>query len=115
MSHPNKLRTIKIVHTAVWGFFVISIIAIPMCAARGRFGTAAVLIGVVFVEVLVLISNRWRCPLTEIAARYTKDRRHNFDIYLPELVARFNKQIFGFLYVAGTAFAIIRWLGAVRW
>jgi len=56
---------------------------------------------VVFVEVLVLVFNRMRCPLTGVAARYTDDRRDNFDIYLPEWVARHNKTIFGTLYVAG--------------
>jgi hypothetical protein len=29
-----------------------------------------------------------RCPLTGIAARYTDDRRDNFDIYLPPWLAR---------------------------
>ena len=41
------------------------------------------------------------CPLTSIAARYTDDRRANFDIYLPEWLARHNKAVFGALYVAG--------------
>ena len=58
-------------------------------------------IGIVFIEVLVLIANKWRCPLTGVAARYTDDRRDNFDIYLPEWLARHNKLIFGVLYVVG--------------
>ena len=32
----------------------------------------------------MLVVNRWRCPLTSAAERYTTDRRANFDIYLPE-------------------------------
>jgi hypothetical protein len=44
-----------------------------------------VLIAVVSVEVLILIANGWRCPLTAVAARYTDDKRDNFDIYLPAL------------------------------
>jgi hypothetical protein len=45
--------------------------------------------------VLVLIANDESCPLTGVAARYTVDRRDNFDIYLPEWLARHNKLIFG--------------------
>jgi hypothetical protein len=46
-----------------------------------------------------------------LAARHTDDRRANFDIYLPEWLARYNKQLFGPLYVAGMVFALLRWLG----
>ena len=54
--------------------------------------------------------NRMRCPLTGVAARYTDDRRANFDIYLPEWLARSNKQIFGILYAAAVLFLVARWL-----
>ncbi len=45
-----------------------------------------------------------------MAARYTEVRRDNFDIYLPLWMARYNKLIFGTLYVAGLAFALVRWV-----
>jgi hypothetical protein len=54
----------------------------------------------------VLLFNRMRCPLTGVAARYTDDRRDNFDIYLPEWLARHNKTIFGTLYVAGVLLTV---------
>jgi hypothetical protein len=57
----------------------------------------------------VLVVNGFRCPLTDVAARYTDDRRDNFDIYLPLLIARYNKQIFGTLFVAGILFTILMW------
>jgi hypothetical protein len=62
----------------------------------------------------VLAVNRWRCPLTPIAARYTEDRRANFDIYLPEWLARYNKEIFGTLYLAGVVLLVVRWVGAAN-
>jgi hypothetical protein len=40
------------------------------------------------------------------------DRSANFHIYLPEWLARYNKQIFGPLYVAGVAYGVVRYLGA---
>lgn len=103
------LRVIKLVHTIAWIFFASCILAIPFFAWRNDYRAAFVLIGVVAVEVFVLLLNGWHCPLTPVAARYTTDRRDNFDIYLPAWLARHNKLIFGALYVVGIAYTIARW------
>ena len=67
------------------------------------------LTGIVLVELLVLVLNGWQCPLTNVAARHTADRRANFDIYLPAWLARHNKTIFGSLLVAGEVIVLLRW------
>ena len=105
----NRLVSIKVVHTLVWAIFAVCIFAIPVFAWRGEFRAAVILIGLVFLELLVLLVNRWRCPLTNVAARYTEDRRDNFDIYLPEWIARHNKTIFGTIYVVGIVTTLVRW------
>lgn len=105
------LRIVRTVHTIVWAFFVTCIVAIPIMAWHERHTAAFVLALVVFVECVVLLFNHWRCPLTDVAARYTADRRDNFDIYLPEWLARLNKHVFGGLYVAGIVYALARWRG----
>ena len=106
MRAEHALTAVKVVHTIVWAFFASCVLAIPVFAWRGHLRAATVLIAIVFVEVLVILLNRWRCPLTPLAARYTEDRRDNFDIYLPEWLARHNKLIFGTLYVAGIAMTL---------
>lgn len=93
-----RLRAIKLLHTLIWAAFAGFILAIPVLVARRQLGIAAALAAIVMVEVIVLALNRWTCPLTPVAARYTDDRRANFDIYLPEKLARYNKHIFGPLY-----------------
>jgi len=92
-------------------FFAGCIIAIPIFGFIRRYSEAFVLVGVVLIEVVILVSNRWRCPLTAVAARYTDDRRDNFDIYLPEWLARHNKLIFGLLFLGGVLFIFGRWAG----
>jgi hypothetical protein len=52
--------------------------------------------------------------LTGLAARYTEERAANFDIYLPEWLARHNQSLFGALFVAGGLFTLWRWLAARR-
>lgn len=101
-----RLRFVKAVHTLVWASLATCVIAIPVLAWRGEFAWAFALIGVLLVETLLLLVNGWRCPLTDIAARYTDERRDNFDIYLPEWLARHNKLIFGGLYVFGILFTL---------
>ena len=105
-ARPRALVAVKLLHTFAWVFFVGCIVALPLAAWRAEFGVAAWLAAIVMVEVVVLAANRWACPLTAVAARYTHERAPNFDIYLPSWLARWNKHIFGPLYVAGLVFAL---------
>jgi hypothetical protein len=119
VSEPDRhrfgaLRAIRLVHTLIWAFFAGCIVAIPILALQNRYAAAAVLSGVVLVEVVIIVANAWRCPLTGVAARYTEDRRDNFDIYLPEWLARHNKLIFGLLYAGGVLLTLGRWAGWLR-
>ena len=110
-SAGKHLRRVKILHTAVWALFATCTAAIPVLASIGQDRAALALIFVVLVEVLILIANGGRCPLTAVAARYTRDRRANFDIYLPEWLARYNKAVFGSLYFVGVGMTLWRWAG----
>lgn len=107
----RRLRTVKIAHTLIWAFFAGCTLAIPAAAWTRRFDVAFPLIGFVTIEVLILLANAWRCPLTGIAARYTDDRRANFDIYLPAWIARYNKEIFGPVFVVGVLLTAAAWFG----
>jgi hypothetical protein len=57
----------------------------------------------------IIVSNRGRCPLTGMAARHTEQRSANFDIYRAVWLARYNKAIFGTLFVVGGLFVLTRW------
>lgn len=89
------LRTIKTIHTAIWAIMVAANFAAFYFGFIGRFDTwfwipALLIIG----ESIVIVANGWVCPITPIAERYTEDRRANFDIYLPEWLAKYNVRIF---------------------
>lgn len=108
-ANAAALRKVKLLHTIAWAFFAGCIVLLPIAAWRRRFDVALVLIVIVTVEVAILVWNQFKCPLTGVAARYTDDRRDNFDIYLPLWLARYNKQIFGSLFVAGILFTLFQW------
>ena len=110
----SRLVLVKLVHTAVWAFFAACILALPVAALLGRLKSALALSVLVVAEVAVLAANRWRCPITDVAARYTDDRADNFDIYLPAWLARHNKLIFGALFAAGELVFLWCWMQRPR-
>jgi spore maturation protein SpmA len=45
-------------------------------------------------EGIVLISFKTMCPLTIIARKYSDSHKDNFDIFLPNWLAKYNKLIY---------------------
>lgn len=109
MDASRKLLAIKAFHTLVWAFFAACIVAIPLAVSTDNIRLAALLIALVLIEVVIIAFNRGSCPLTGVAARYTSDRADNFDIFLPVWLARYNKAIFGLLFVGGLVYALVAW------
>ena len=112
VAGPGRLLAVKVAHTIVWALLVACILGIPVAAWQNRFAWAAALAAIIAIEGIVLIANGWRCPLTDLAGRYTDDRRDNFDIYLPLWLARHNKTIFTTIFVGAIVFSVIQW---ARW
>jgi len=105
----HELRQIKLLHTAIWAVMAASILALPWLGWFGKFRRAFGLTLLIVVECLVLAVNGGRCPLTDVAARYTTDRACNFALYLPLWLACSNKSIFGSLFIAGELVVLWRW------
>jgi hypothetical protein len=110
MRAEQTLTLIKLAHSAIWAIMATAIVAIPVAAMRRRFRLAGWLSALVVVECIVLAVNGGRCPLTDLAARFTADRAANFDSFLPLWLAQYNKAIFGSLFVAGELVCVWRWL-----
>lgn len=53
----------------------------------------------------MLVANRMRFPLTDVAGRHTSRRQNNFVIYRLLWLARHNRQGLGELYVAGIVYS----------
>ena len=103
------LIAIKLLHTIVWALLAGCVLALPVVAAKRRFDWVAILTAVIVAECGVLAFNQGRCPLTNLAGQFTADRADNFDIFLPLWLARYNKMIFGTLFVINEAFVIRFW------
>jgi hypothetical protein len=106
----NALVAIKLLHSAIWAVLAGCILALPIPALLHRFDWAIILTVIILVECAVLVLNKGRCPLTSVAVGFTDDRADNFDIYLPNWVARHNKAIFGTLFVINGLIVLWCWL-----
>lgn len=95
MRNESKLITIKIVHTVIWIFFNIMIFYMLYAAITNKLDKWLWIgYGLIALEGLVLLAFKFFCPLTVMARKYSDSTRHNFDIYLPEWLAKYNKQIY---------------------
>lgn len=51
-------------------------------------------LGFIFLEGLVLLVFKSICPITLVARNFSDSKAHNFDIYLPNWLAKNNKMIY---------------------
>lgn len=109
MTNTQKLRTIKLIHTAIWAFMVAVIFYVLYCGVFDKINIITWLsIGIIILEGLVLLAFRMYCPLTILARKYSDSTKDNFDIYLPNWIARYNKQIFTTIFLIGVVTVILR-------
>ena len=93
-------------HTIVWALLAGCILVLPITALKQLFDWAAILTVIIVIECGVLALNHGRCPLTSLAAQFSAGRADNFDIFPPLWLARYNKSIFGSLFVLNEAFVL---------
>jgi hypothetical protein len=90
-----KLVTIKIIHTIIWLFFNVVLFYMAYAVIVNKIDKY-VWIGIALIlgEGIVLVVFNKICPLTIIARKYSDSNKDNFDIYLPNWLAKYNKLIY---------------------
>jgi len=105
----KKLIMIKLIHTIIWLIFVTAIMYVCYAGAFNKVNKLVwYCIGAVLLECIVLLINKWKCPLTSIAGKYTNNRSNNFDIFLPEWLAKYNKILFSIIFIVGLSLVLWR-------
>lgn len=100
MKTPLQLTLIKVLHTLIWLFFNVVIFYFLYAVITNQIDIWVwICIGLVAFEGLVLLIFKAMCPVTLLARRYSDSDKHNFDIYLPEWLAKHNKVIYTTLFV----------------
>lgn len=100
LSTNSKLIAIKTIHTLIWLFFNAVMVYLFYAAITNRIDLWLwVGVGFIVLETIVLLVFKMKCPLTIVARKYSVSTKNNFDIYLPEWLATYNKQIYSVLFV----------------
>lgn len=109
LTAQAKLTMIKTIHTLIWAVFVTIIGYVLWSGITGNISKYSWLAAAaVIFEGGTLALFKGKCPLTVLAERYTKPVKDNFDIYLPNWLARHNKLIFTLFYCIGLALMIVK-------
>ena len=105
----QQLLWIKIIHTLIWIFFNLILIYLFYAVLTDNIDYKFWIgIGFIGLECLVLLINGWNCPLTFAARKYSDSPKANFDIFLPEWVARHNKTIYTVIVVVLVVLYLVR-------
>ena len=95
MQRNTKLVVVKVIHTLIWIFFNVVIFYMLYAVVKNKIdGWLWIGYGLVFLEGLTLLLFKFFCPLTLIARQYSDSTKDNFDINLPNWLARYTKVIY---------------------
>ena len=95
MNPLLKIVLIKIIHRTVWLFFNAVLFYLLYAVVTNRINKWVWIgLGCFLAEGIILLIFKNFCPLTLIARRYSNSTKDNFDIYLPEWLAKYNKKIY---------------------
>ncbi len=105
----SRLTIIKIVHTLIRIFFNVVIFYLLYAVIVNKIDIWVwVCIGLVLMEVVVLLCFKLHCPLTVLARKYSNSTKDNFDIYLPNWLARHNKLIYSAIFLVSIGVLVYR-------
>jgi hypothetical protein len=100
MSPDVKLNIVKGIHSVIWVFFNAVIVYLYYAVISGKIDYWVwIAIGIILLEGMVLLIFKRSCPITLIARKYSNSTKDNFDIFLPNCLAKYNKIIYTSLFV----------------
>ncbi len=111
MDSSAKLLGIKLLHTVIWAFFVAVIFYILYSGIADKVNVYTWIgIALIIGEGLTLLIFKMFCPLTLIARKYSDSEKDNFDIFLPNWLAKHNKVIFTSIFIVAVIIVLYRTL-----
>lgn len=109
ISNNQKLILVKILHTAIWVFFNVVIFYLLYAVVVNRIDIWVwICITLIVLEGLTLLIFKSICPVTLMARKYSDSEKDNFDIYLPNWLAKYNKIIYTSIVVVAIIILIYR-------
>ncbi len=109
MTDKTKLILVKLLHTLIWLFFNVVIFYVLYAVIANKIDKWVwICIGLIVMEAIILLIFKSMCPVTLIAQKYSDSSKANFDIYLPNWLAKYNKLIYSAIVLAAIIILLYR-------
>ena len=96
----TNLTRIKIIHTLIWLCYNVILAYMAYAVLENRIDIWVWIgIALVLLEGVVLLIFQGICPLTLIARTHSDSTKNNFDIFLPNWLAKHNKVIYTIIFL----------------
>ena len=109
MTENVKLQLIKTIHTIIWVFFNVVIFYLLYAVIINKIDKWVwICLGLILLEGIILIAFKKMCPITLIARKFSNSQQDNFDIYLPNWLAKYNKEIYSIIVLIAIVILVYR-------
>lgn len=109
ITNSIKLILIKGLHTLIWIFYNIVIFYLLYAVIINRIDKWVwICLGLIALEGIILFVFKNLCPVTLIARNYSQSKKDNFDIYIPNWLAKYNKKIYSAIVLIAIVILIFR-------
>lgn len=103
---------IKLLHSFLFFLIALSTVYVFVTAVLNRINPLTWwAFGVAIIELLVLLFNGWRCPLTDLAEKKGAEVGSVADLFLPQWLSDYLFSIFGIVFVATCGLLVWRLWG----
>lgn len=108
MKVKFKFVTVKVFHTLIWVFFNVVIFYSLYAVLINKIDRWLwISLGLILLETIILSLFGKKCPITLVARKYSDSTKDNFDIFLPNWLAKYNKLIYTI--IVFIVIAILTW------
>lgn len=116
MNSFTKLTIVKVIHTAIWLFFNVVIFYLAYAVILNKIDKWVwICLSLIVLEGITLLVFKRMCPVTVIARKYSNSAKSNFDIFLPEWLAKYNKLIYSIIVIVILIILVVRlWFGSMH-
>jgi len=108
LRSPRFVKALHIVFFLVFNGFLVIFLYEVIADRITLLSTLA--LATFFVETIILVANRWKCPLTVYAEELGLPSGRVTDVFLPRWIADRAYQIYGVLFGAGISLLVVRLL-----
>jgi len=107
----SQLFVIKLIHSVIWLILASATFYVLYSGVFNHITTYTwIAIAMIIGEGVVILGFKWNCPLTGMARKYSDSQKDNFDIFLPNWIAKYNKMIFTTIFLTGIILILYRML-----